>query len=43
MDGFIQIVLDLIMDGSLGAAGDRKAPTAVRAIWGWPRTRETLP
>ena len=32
MDGFIQIVLDLILDGSLGAAGDRKAPTAVRVI-----------
>ena len=32
MDPFIQLVLDLIMDGSFGAVGDRKAPMAVRVI-----------
>ena len=32
MDIFIQIVLDLIMDGSLGTVSDKRAPLALRVI-----------
>ena len=32
MDPFIQIILDLIMDGSLGTVSDKSAPLALRII-----------
>ena len=32
MDPFIQIILDLVMDGSLGTVSDRSAPLALRII-----------
>ena len=32
MDPFIQVVLDLIMDGSLGTVSDKSAPPALRVI-----------
>ena len=32
MDPFIQIILDLIMDGSLGTVSDKSAPFALRVI-----------
>lgn len=32
MDPFIQVVLDLIMDGSLGTVSDKSAPVALRVI-----------
>ena len=32
MDPFIQVVLDLIMDGSLGTVSDRSAPLALRVL-----------
>ena len=32
MDIFIQIVLDLIMDGSLGTVSDKSAPLVLRVI-----------
>ena len=32
MDPIIQVVLDLIMDGSLGTVSDRSAPMALRVI-----------
>ena len=32
MDPFIQVILDLIMDGSLGTVGDKSAPPALRVI-----------
>ena len=32
MDPFIQVVLDLIMDGSVGAVSDKSAPPALRVI-----------
>ena len=30
MDMFIQVVLDLIMDGSMGTVGDKSAPMGLR-------------
>ena len=32
MDPVIQVILDLIMDGSLGTVSDRSAPPALRVI-----------
>ena len=32
MDYFIQVILDLIMDGSLGTVSDKSAPMALRVI-----------
>ena len=32
MDPFIQIILDLVMDGSLGTVSDKSAPLALRVI-----------
>jgi len=32
MDIFIQVILDLIMDGSLGTVSDKSAPLALRVI-----------
>ena len=32
MDPFIQIILDLVMDGSLGTVSDKSAPLVLRVI-----------
>ncbi len=32
MDSFIQVILDLIMDGSIAAVSDRKVPMVIRVI-----------
>ncbi len=32
MDHFIQVVLDLVIEGSISSVGDRKVPMAIRVI-----------